>query len=303
MFWNVKFALFWQNLAWWNPLLKLAWPRLTKWTQKGFSPLPCILYTWPTSLLCSSVGGREEELRRRRRRHSWSQRPQSPVRGRPAYSCTLTSTHIFLQLWVLLETGQAWVDVEWSQLCGSSSNSSSIYSSSSSSSMGTRWPARGPALNVSPTAFITQPLVFFSSIWIQTTESEIFVNGDKYDSKWDRFFHFFGTLMVSHEKWRKDLIVSPTLNRSMFSCNISSILLLSNFLSTNPKKLFWSSIIIVCTRNGTLGWAICSTFPCVCNLWNWAHCALQSHPKQIYVTLLEPWVFLTDSKSTLLESF
>ena len=137
--------------------------------KKGFRPsLACTLYTWPTSLLCSSVGGREEELRRRRRRHSWSQRPQSPVRGRPAYSCTLTSTHIFLQLWVLLETGQAWVDVEWSQLCGSSSNSSSnssiIYSSSSS--MGTRWPARGPALNVSPTAFITQPLVFSSSIWI-----------------------------------------------------------------------------------------------------------------------------------------
>ena len=174
----------------WN----LPGPRLTKWREKGFSPLPCMLYTWPTSLLCSSVGGREEELRRRRRRHSWSQRPQSPVRGRPAYSCTLTSTHIFLQLWVLLETGQAWVDVEWSQLCGSSSNSSSnssIIYSSSSSSMGTRWPARGPALNVSPTAFITQPLVFFSSIWIQTTESEIFVNGDKYDSKWDRFFHFF----------------------------------------------------------------------------------------------------------------
>ena len=63
MFWNVKF---WQNLAWWNPLLKLAWAKTDQMnTKRGFRPsLAYCTPDPPASSAAQSEAGRrswEEE--------------------------------------------------------------------------------------------------------------------------------------------------------------------------------------------------------------------------------------------------
>ena len=107
MFWNVKF---WQNLAWWNPLLKLAWAKTDQMDTKRVSapPLHIVHLTHqPPLQLSRRPGGGVEKKKKAPQLESAASVPG------PGPPCLLLYSHIHSYFPATLSAAWDWPGLSW----------------------------------------------------------------------------------------------------------------------------------------------------------------------------------------------